>query len=99
MRIFSKLGMHGNILREFAARHERHKPKKLTEGKAGIPLINNLEEVVDAVIHGLTAKYPKRRYQIGWDMFLKIMVYAPLCITEPLMIWVAKKQREALKKL
>ena len=71
----------------------------LEEGKGDLILGEDISKVVDCVIHGLTAKYPKRRYEVGWDAGLKFLVYWPMWITEPVAIFGAKQQRQNLKKL
>eukprot|EP01084_Bolivina_argentea_P279370 477597_1 len=58
----------------------------------------NIEEVVDCIIHGLTAKYPNRSYQPNWTFIIKFMAFAPICITEPIMLLVGKIARERMKK-
>lgn len=43
--------------------------------KKGIDIVasNNLNEVIDAYMHALTAKYPKHRYVCGWDAKLLLV--------------------------
>ncbi|KAJ8023134.1 Retinol dehydrogenase 7 [Holothuria leucospilota] len=44
-----------------------------------------LDPVVDAYIHALISRWPKKRYTIGWDAYL-IWVpfsYLPSCVTDP----------------
>lgn len=47
-------------------------------------LSSQLDPVVDAYIHALTSRWPKKRYTIGWDAYL-IWVpfsYLPSCLTD-----------------
>eukprot|EP01084_Bolivina_argentea_P138039 243108_1 len=45
---------------------------------------NNLDCVIDCVIHGLSAKYPKREYNPGWNFLMYLGLYGPWWIWEPL---------------
>ena len=69
------------------------------KGEGGAVMQENISQVVDCVIHGLTAKYPKRRYEPGWDPISKFLAYSPLWMTEPFMMYANKKQLEDGKRL
>eukprot|EP01084_Bolivina_argentea_P136029 239603_1 len=58
--------------------------------------VPNIEPVVNAIVHGLTAKYPQRSYQMGYPLYLTFLCYAPLWLTEAVTIAVTKKKRESL---
>lgn len=58
---------------------------------------DDIEKVVDCIIHGLIARYPLRSYEVGWSNAVKFLYYFPRWITEPRSISAAKKQQEAMK--
>ena len=43
-----------------------------------------LHEVVDCVVHGLTAEHPERVYKPGWTMFIKLISISPWWVKEKL---------------
>eukprot|EP01084_Bolivina_argentea_P040071 74047_1 len=50
-------------------------------------LVNgDIDGVVNDAIHGLTAKYPQREYQRGWNIIHKLLCCGPWWITEPITI-------------
>ena len=63
----------------------------LAENKGGLTMDDDLSKAVDCIVHGLTAKYPRRRYEVGWDLGLKFLCYWPMWITEPVSIYQAKQ--------
>eukprot|EP01084_Bolivina_argentea_P136028 239601_1 len=69
---------------------------KLMENKMINPRI---DEVVECIVHGLISKYPFRRYEPGWNILLKFLVYFPLWMTEPVQLMIAKRVRDEMKKL
>eukprot|EP01083_Nonionella_stella_P078789 215828_1 len=68
-----------------------------TRGKS-IMFNDNINEVVDCIIHGLTAKYPRRSYEVGWAFLIQCFVYLPLWMTEPIRIKVQRRMDEELKR-
>ncbi len=65
----------------------------VTKGKV---LNEDIHEVVDCIVHALTAKHPKRQYCPGWDLSLYFLVYAPLWITEPMQLMMLRKMKQRM---